>query len=151
MLLSELLTPDRVLVPVVAREKDAALAELTRHLVQLSGGVFDDVLEAVQEREDALSTGIGDGIAIPHARAASVPELSVVGGLAGTPIPFDAVDGEPVRILFLIVGPESSAGQHVRVLSRIARLMRRDGVRQRLVEARTSDEFYHILLDAEER
>jgi mannitol/fructose-specific phosphotransferase system IIA component (Ntr-type) len=66
-----------------------------------------------------------------------------------SPVPFDAIDGEPVRLVFLIVGPEASAGLHVKVLSRIARLVRREAVRQRLLEAQTSDEFYKVLLDAE--
>ena len=60
-------------------------------------------------------------------------------------MPFDAIDGEPVRLFFLIVGPESSAGLHVKILSRIARLVRRDTVRQQLLEAKTADEFYHVL------
>ena len=66
-------------------------------------------------------------------------------------MPFDAIDGEPVRLFFLIVGPEASAGLHVKILSRIARLVRRDTVRQQLVEATTADEFYNVLLDAEAR
>jgi mannitol/fructose-specific phosphotransferase system IIA component (Ntr-type) len=65
------------------------------------------------------------------------------------PVPFDAIDGEPVRLVFLIVGPEASAGLHVKILSRIARLVRRDTVRQQLLEATTADEFYNVLLDAE--
>ena len=66
-------------------------------------------------------------------------------------MPFDSIDGEPVRLFFLIVGPEASAGLHVKILSRIARLVRRDDVRQRLVEATTPDEFYSVLVDAEAR
>jgi len=98
-----------------------------------------------------LSTGIGLGVAIPHARSSAVRELVVVGGVAAEPVPYDSIDGEPVRLFFLIVGPEASAGLHVKILSRIARLVRRDAVRQQLVEAKTPDELYHILLDAEAR
>jgi mannitol/fructose-specific phosphotransferase system IIA component (Ntr-type) len=98
-----------------------------------------------------LSTGIGFGVAIPHARSAAVRELTMVAGVSPTPVPFDAIDGEPVRLFFLIVGPESSAGQHVKILSRSARLVRRDTVRQQLLEAATADAFYHVLLDAEAR
>jgi mannitol/fructose-specific phosphotransferase system IIA component (Ntr-type) len=64
-------------------------------------------------------------------------------------VPYDSIDGEPVRLFFLIVGPESSAGQHIKVLSRIARLVRRDHLRQRLCEASTAEQFYATLLDAE--
>ena len=151
MLLTELLSPDRVVVPLTARDKAGVIAELTRHLVNHSGGGFDEVLGAVEEREAVLSTGIGFGVAIPHARSSAVRELSVVCGLSSEPVPFDSIDGEPVRLFFLIVGPESSAGQHVKLLSRIARLVRRDNLRQQLCEAGTPQEFYTALLDAEAR
>ena len=151
MLLTELLTPDRLVVPLAARDKRSAVAELTRHLVTMAGGDFDEVLGAIEERESVLTTGIGFGVAIPHARSAAVKELTVVGGVSAAAVPFDSIDGEPVRLFFLIVGPDSSAGLHVKILSRIARLVRRESVRQRLVEARTPDEFYSILVDAEAR
>lgn len=149
MLLTELLTPDRVVLPLTARDKSGVIAELTRRLIRDAGGGFDEVLDAIRERESVLSTGIGFGVAIPHARCAAVRDLVVVCGVSRSPVPFDAIDGEPVRLVFLIVGPEASAGLHVKLLSRIARLVRREAVRQRLLEANTSDEFYKVLLDAE--
>jgi PTS system fructose-specific IIA component len=135
----------------MARQKRAAISELTRHLVAQAGGDFDQVLAAVEERESVLTTGIGFGVAIPHARSPAVTELAMVAGVSEAAVPFDSIDGEPVRLFFLIVGPDASAGLHVRILSRIARLVRRENVRQRLVEARTPDEFYRILVDAEAR
>jgi mannitol/fructose-specific phosphotransferase system IIA component (Ntr-type) len=149
VLLTELLTPDRVLLPLSARDKSGVIAELTRHLVDRSGGKFAEVLGAVEEREAVLSTGIGFGVAIPHARSSAVSELSVVCGVSPSPVPFDSIDGEPVQLFFLIVGPEVSAGQHVKVLSRIARLVRRENLRQQLCEAQTSEQFYRVLLEAE--
>jgi PTS system nitrogen regulatory IIA component len=151
VLLTELLTPDRVVVPLAARDKSGVIAELTRHLVERSGGEYVQVLQAIEERESVLSTGIGFGVAIPHARSSAVPELSIVGGLSPVPVPYDSIDGDPVRLFFLIVGPEAAAGQHVKVLSRIARLVRRDNLRQQLCEAGTPDQFYSALLDAEGR
>ena len=144
-----MLTPDRVVVPLVARDKRGIIAELAERLVERGGGRVDEVLRSVEEREAVLSTGIGLGVAIPHARSSAVGELTVVSGVSAEPVPYDSIDGEPVRLFFLIVGPESSAGLHVKILSRIARLIRRDGVRRHLVEARTADEFYRVLLDAE--
>jgi PTS system nitrogen regulatory IIA component len=149
VLLTELLTPDRVVVPLAARDKAGVIAELTRHLVDQSGGGYSEVLDAVEEREAVLSTGIGFGVAIPHARSSAVRELSLVCGVSPVPVPYDSIDGEPVRLFFLIVGPESSAGQHVKILSRIARLVRRENLRSRLCEAGTADQFYQALLDAE--
>ena len=149
MLLTELLTPDRVLVPLSARDKSGVIAELTRHLIDQSGGSYQEVLGAVEEREAVLSTGIGFGVAIPHARSSAVSQLTLVCGVSPEPVPFDSIDGEPVRLFFLIVGPESSAGQHVKILSRIARLVRQENLRDRLCHAKTPDEFYDALLDAE--
>jgi mannitol/fructose-specific phosphotransferase system IIA component (Ntr-type) len=151
VLLTELLTPDRVVVPLASRDKNGVIAELTRHLVERAGGTYDEVLGAVEEREAVLSTGIGFGVAIPHARSAAVRELTLVCGVSPTPVPYDSIDDEPVRLFFLIVGPESSAGQHVKVLSRIARLVRRENLRQQLCDAGSPAEFYEALLDAEAR
>ncbi len=149
VLLSELLTPDRVVLPLKAQDKSGVIAELTRRLVGDSGQAYDDVLGAVEEREAVLSTGIGFGVAIPHARSPAVTELSVVCGVSEYPVAFDSIDGEPVRLFFLIVGPEAAAGQHVKVLSRIARLVRRQELRQQLCAAGSADEFYGALLEAE--
>jgi nitrogen PTS system EIIA component len=150
-MLTELLTPDRVVLPLAATDKPGIIEELTRRIVADAGGTFAEVLGAVLEREAVLSTGIGFGVAIPHARSAGVSQLTMVGGVSRAPVPFDAIDGEPVRLFFLIVGPEASAGLHVRLLSRIARLVRREEVRRHLIEARTPDEFHRILVDAEAR
>jgi nitrogen PTS system EIIA component len=149
VLLTELLTPDRVVVPLAARDKAGVIAELTRHLVARSGGEYAEVLEAIEERENVLSTGIGFGVAIPHARSSAVRELSVVCGLSPVPVPYDSIDGDPVRLFFLIVGPEAAAGQHVKILSRIARLVRKENLRQQLCQADSADRFYAVLLDAE--
>jgi PTS system nitrogen regulatory IIA component len=149
VLLTELLTPDRVVVPLAARDKAGIIAELTRHLVARSGGEYTQVLEAIEERENVLSTGIGFGVAIPHARSSAVRELSVVCGVSPVPVPYDSIDGDPVRLFFLIVGPEAAAGQHVKILSRIARLVRKENLRQQLCQADTADRFYAALLDAE--
>jgi PTS system nitrogen regulatory IIA component len=149
VLLTELLTPDRVLIPLSARDKSGVIAELTRHLIDRSGGTFPEVLEAVEEREAVLSTGIGFGVAIPHARSSAVNELTLVCGVSPEPVPYDSIDGEPVRLFFLIVGPEASAGQHVKILSRIARLVRHEDLRDRLCGAKTPDDFYNALVDAE--
>ena len=81
----------------------------------------DELLRAVREREAVLSTGIGNGVAIPHGKSSVIPELRMAAGTAEPPVDFDALDGQPVQLLFLLVGPESAAGPHIKALSRIAR------------------------------
>lgn len=151
MLLSDLLTPDRIRVPIRAPDKPGVLRELTDLLAGREGADAGGLLAAIEERESVLSTGIGHGIAFPHARAAGVRQLSLVCGSRPVGVPFDAVDGEPVRLFFLLIAPEHAAGQHVKALSRIARLVRRESTREALLAAPTADAFHQVLVDAEER
>jgi nitrogen PTS system EIIA component len=151
LLLTELLTPDRIRVPVVANDKPGVLRELTQLLAERAGVDPVPLLNAVLDRELVLSTGIGHGIAIPHAKVTSVGDLSLVCGSHPQGVDFDALDGAPVRLFFLLIGPESAAGQHVKALSRIARLVRREGVREALMRAESPAEFNQLLVEAEER
>lgn len=151
MFLSQLLAPDRVLVPLTARDKSGVLRELTRHLVAVAGGDEADVLHAVREREESQCTGYGYEVAIPHGRSPTLPGLAVVAGVAREPVEYGAMDGLPVRLFFLVAGPESAAGQQVRVLARIARLVRHAEVRERLVRATTAAEFLQVVRESEER
>jgi fructose-specific phosphotransferase system IIA component len=151
VLLSDLLTPDRIKIPLVSTSKEDLLRELV-DLMGSSAEVADlaDVLRAVREREEVLSTGIGNGVAIPHGKSSAVPDLSLVAGVTREPVDFEALDGRPVTLFFLLVGPESAAGQHVKALSRISRLLRRDSFRKRLENANSSDEFFQVLQESEQ-
>lgn len=150
MLLSDLLTPERVRVPLRGDSKEALLEELVGVLGE-AGAIRDpdDVLRAVRERERVLSTGVGSGVAIPHGKSEAAPGLAMAAGLTAAPVEFDALDGGPVRLLFLLVGPDSAAGEHVKALSRISRLVRRDAFRERLAAAATPEEFVAIVAEAE--
>ena len=150
MLLTDLLTPERIKIPLVASEKD----ELLRELVGLVGGAqgssdAEQILQAVREREQVLSTGIGNGVAIPHGKTATVDRLMLAAGVARDGVDFEALDGKPVQLFFLLVGPESAAGDHVKALSRISRLLQRDTFRSRLASATQPEEFYAIVSEAE--
>lgn len=149
MLLKELLAPERILIPIPARDKPGVIEALCHHLVACSGGSLDDVQRAVMDRERDLTTGIGFGIAVPHGRSPTLPELAVVAGRTAEPVPFDSIDGEPVRIVFLLSGPETAASQHVKALSRIVRLVRRENVRQALLDAPDPAAFYNAIVQAE--
>ena len=150
MLLSELLSADRVKVPLVSRTKNDVLKELV-DLVANGTHAPDSapILAAVRERELVLSTGIGAGIAIPHGKTPHVDQLMVAAGVAHEGIDFDALDGKPVWLFFLLVGPESAAGAHVKVLSRISRLLRRDQLRRDLMTASTAAAFLDIVRSSE--
>ncbi|HUG38985.1 MAG TPA: PTS sugar transporter subunit IIA [Longimicrobiales bacterium] len=150
VLLSDLLSAARVKVPLTATTKDDLLAELVDLLV--ADQCVDEpgeVLRAVREREAILSTGIGSGVAIPHGKSPVCSGLSIAAGVTSEPVDFDALDGEPVRLVFLLVGPETAAGAHIKALSRISRLVRQPELRQRLMDADEAGEFLRALRGAE--
>jgi fructose-specific phosphotransferase system IIA component len=150
VLLSELLSSSLVKVPLEATTKDEILAELvevlaTQRCIRDAG----EVLRVIREREAVLSTGIGNGVAIPHGKSMASPQLSIAAGVAREPVEYDALDGEPVRLVFLLVGPEAAAGAHIKALSRISRLVRQPELRSRLLESRDSDAFVEAVREAE--
>jgi PTS system nitrogen regulatory IIA component len=149
VLLGDLLTADRIKVPLESRDKLSVMRELVELLVRTTGGEAGDVLRAVREREDCLSTGFGFGVAVPHGRTPTLKELTLVAGRSGEPIDFGSMDGLPVRLFFLLVGPESAAGEQVRALARISRLVRRDYLREQLLKAAGAEEFAQIVREAE--
>lgn len=149
MLLTDLLAPERVKIPLAAHDKDTVLRELVE-LVGVHGTLpSDEVLRAVRQREEVLSTGIGNGIAIPHGKSPGLDRLLLAAGVAREGIDFEALDGKPVQLFFLLVGPESAAGDHIKALSRISRLLQRDSFRARLAAAAHPEEFYALLSEAE--
>ena len=149
-LLYDLLTLERVKVPLAGHSKD----EVLRELVQLAmpsadAAARDRTVQAVLDREALLSTGIGVGIAIPHGRTSDVDDIILTAGLAPDPIDFDALDGRPVSLFFLLLGPERAAGAHVRALGRISRILRHESVRDGLNASSSAEEFMELLVGAE--
>ncbi len=150
MLLTDLLTPGRISIPFQAVDKESAIRQLVE-LFAADAGIaqVDEVLRAVQEREAVLSTGVGNGVAIPHGKSPAVPELGMAVGLLESPVDFEALDGQPVRLIFLLVGPETAAGAHIKALSRISRLVRHAAVRERLFAVGDARAFLAALEEAE--
>lgn len=153
LLVTELLSPERVKVPLESIDKIGLIGELAQLLARVSDvpEEADAIRKAVLEREKVLSTGIGDGVAIPHGKSGRVGELVLVAGVTREPVDFDALDGRPVRVVLMLVGPESAACLHVKVLSRISRLLRHRGLRERLIGTATPEEFLTVLGEAESR
>jgi mannitol/fructose-specific phosphotransferase system IIA component (Ntr-type) len=150
VLLSELLSADRVKVPLGSRTKSDVLRELVELVTRgRNGQDAESILSSVRDREMVLSTGIGGGVAIPHGKTPSVDQLVLVAGVSPQPIDFDALDGKPVQLFFLLVGPESASGAHVKALSRISRLLRREQLRADLMAAKSPEEFLRIVRASE--
>lgn len=150
MLLTELLTEDRVRVPLSSQTKNDVLRELVELAASgRNSGAVEAMLTAVRDREQVLSTGIGGGIAIPHGKTPHVDQLVLAAGVAADAIDFDALDGQPVHLFFLLLGPESASGAHVKALSRISRLLRRTQLRADLLQASSPAAFLDVIRRSE--
>jgi mannitol/fructose-specific phosphotransferase system IIA component (Ntr-type) len=149
-LLSDLLTLERVKVPLTSRSKDEVLRELVQLALPLADAAARErTVTAVLDREALLSTGIGVGIAIPHGRTSDVDAIILTAGLAPEGVDFEALDGRPVTLFFLLLGPVDGAGAHVRALGRISRILRHESVRDALNAAASAEEFMELLVGAE--
>ncbi|HOO89341.1 MAG TPA: PTS sugar transporter subunit IIA [Syntrophales bacterium] len=105
------------------------------------------VIEVLLEREKLGSTGIGDGIAIPHGKLAGLEDLVVSFGRSHRGVDFDSLDGRPVHIFFLLMAPENSAGQHLKALARISRMLKDVSFRESLVKAESAENIYNLIVE----
>ncbi|MHC4631737.1 MAG: PTS sugar transporter subunit IIA [Planctomycetota bacterium] len=150
MILTQILQPNCVKVPVENKDKEDVITELV-DLLDANGLLLDrDIaLEAVLARERTRSTGTGAGIAIPHGKCNAVKELVMAIGIAHEPIEFESVDGKPVTILILLVSPADQTGPHIQALAKISRLMLDEEFKQKLEKAASADEVYELLNNKE--
>lgn len=151
MRLSELLPAAQIRVPLLARTKDAAVAELLALLPLRDEEQRRAVSDAVAARELELSTGIGRGVAIPHGKTTAVTRHTCSFGVAPDGIDYGAIDGLPCRIFFVCISNPGHAGEHVRVLSQVARVLNDRRSRDALEQAQTPDDVRRVFLDDEAR
>jgi len=124
MLISDLFKPEFIKIDLEAEDKDEAFEELVDTFCQASGlAVREDALEAVMERERKMSTGVQKGIAIPHGKTSAVDKAYGVLGISRKGIDYDALDDQPVYILFMILIPQAESEVHLRILKRLAELL----------------------------
>lgn len=145
--LGDLIKPDAVLSGLRAQTKRALLGELAGRAGELLKIDQSLIQEAVQQREMLSSTGLGRGIAIPHARMKQVPNMFGLFARLDQPIDFDAVDGEPVDLVFLLLAPDGAGADHLRALARVSRLMRDTATLERLRGSRSRNALYSVLTE----
>jgi PTS system nitrogen regulatory IIA component len=148
MTLTDLLTPAAVVSPLRANGKKQALQELSQHAARVTGLSERDLFEALLQRERLGSTGIGDGIAIPHGRMPGIDRLVGLFARAERPIEFDALDGQPVDIIFVLIAPEGAGADHLKALARVARVLRNQAVLEQVRHARDPAAIYAILAES---
>ena len=151
--LSDLLTPASIQLQLRGTNRDAVLSELIDHIPQIAGqpAAKQTLLRALQEREDLHSTGIGEGIALPHARNALVGMVDravIVFGRHPTGVQYGADDRIPAKVFFLLVA--TNVSEHLRLLARISRLLRATKLRQELLKVDKTENVLKLLRDAEQ-
>jgi PTS system nitrogen regulatory IIA component len=149
MEMSELLQPEAVISGLKASSKKQALQELARHAAQITGVNDRRIFETLLERERLGTTGVGNGIAIPHGKLADFNRLYGVFARLDKPIDFDAIDEQPVDLIFLLLAPEGAGADHLKALARVSRLLRDTSVCEKLRGTDTADGLYMLLTQSE--
>ncbi len=145
MKIVEFLRPDAVIASLAGQTGQVALAELCRPLASAYKVDAQRLLETLLEREKLGSTGIGEGVAIPHGKVAGLPGLVAAFGRSAQGIDFRAIDGRPTHLFFTLFAPENSAGAHLKALARISRIFKNATFREALMRATSADELYGLI------
>jgi len=146
MSLIDLVVPEIIQLPLESKDKPGVLRELVK-VLEDAGRIqdYDAVLKAVQDREFKQSTGLEEGIAVPHGKTAAVSSLQLAIGIAPQGVDFNSLDGKPTRLFFLLVGSPDQAGPHVQALADVARLARSKGFCQAIVNAANVHEVVELI------
>lgn len=151
MKISELIN-DRLIIPnFTGKSKKQVLEELAKHLALNKKNIDpDELLRVLIEREKLGSTGIGDGVAIPHGKLNGLENIILVFGKSNEGVDFESIDGRPVNLIFLLVAPSNSAGVHLKALARLSRLLKDKNFRQELLDASDAQSLYNIIANEDE-
>ena len=145
MTLADLITPDAVIPALKVNNKKQALQELAARAAAISGQNERAILEILQQREKLGSTAVGNGIAIPHGKLPNLGRLFGLFARLERPVDFEALDGQPVDLCFLLLAPEAAGADHLKALARVARMLRDPDVARRLRESRDASAMYAVL------
>lgn len=145
MSLIDLISPQAILPCLKANGKKQALQELAAHAARLTGLDERTIFDTLLQRERLGSTGIGDGIAIPHGKPPGLTRLTGIFARLDKPIDFEALDGQPVDLMFLLLAPEGAGADHLKALARVARALRNPAVVEKARTTREADALYAVL------
>ncbi len=150
MRLTDVLKEELISTSLKSTTRDDCIKELIHKLVVTNSITNEEsIFDAVLEREKIMTTGVGNGIAIPHCKHADSPEFAVCLGLQSKGVDFQSIDQKLVKIIFLLVGPINNPGLHIKLLSRISRLMSNDELRQQLLSCETDKEIFDLIHEEE--
>ena len=146
MRIQDFLKPQAVLADLTGRSAAEVLAELCRPVAQAHGLDAARLVQVLLEREKLGSTGVGDGVAIPHGKLPGLPALVATFGRSTQGVEFRAADGKPARLFFALFAPENSAGAHLKALSRVSRIFRLPAFREAILAAPSAEEIHRLIL-----
>lgn len=145
----DILQPEAVIAGLKVTSKKQALQELARHAATVTGVNERKIFETLLERERLGTTGVGNGIAIPHGKLSELTRLYGVFARIDKPIDFDSIDEQPVDLVFLLLAPEAAGADHLKALARVSRLLRDAATCEKLRGAKTADGLYLLLTQSE--
>lgn len=148
MRLTDLLTPTAIIPALKVSSKKQALQELASKAAELTGQNERSILEVLVQREKLGSTAVGGGIAIPHGKLGKCEALFGLFARLARPVDFEALDGQPVDLIFLLLAPEDAGADHLKALARVARLLREPTIARKLRESQDAAALYAVLTTA---
>ncbi|MBL7999220.1 MAG: PTS sugar transporter subunit IIA [Candidatus Kapabacteria bacterium] len=151
MNLSDILTPSRIEVQQVCASKNDVLDTLLA-ILEKNGDIanVDDVRKVIWERENLMSTGIGHGIALPHGKSNAVQRVSASAITLAKPVDYESLDGKPVLLAIMLIGRENEVSTHLKLLSKLSRILISDSFRFEALKATTSDDLYRLFVHEEQ-
>ena len=147
MNISDLLVPGAVMASLKVQSKKQLLQEVSQRAAQIIRIPERKIFETLTERERLGSTGVGQGIAIPHGRLSDITTIAGVFARLESPIDYDAVDKQPVDLVFMLLAPEGAGADHLKALARVSRLLRNQNATEKLRAAKSAEALYAILTD----
>jgi PTS system nitrogen regulatory IIA component len=147
MEIADLLSPEAVVSHIKVASKKQLLQELARHAAELTGFPERRIYETLSEREKLGSTGMGQGVAIPHGRLAGIEKMTGLFARLDHPVDFGAADDQPVDLIFLLLAPEGAGADHLKALARVSRLLRNHSVCEKLRAASQGAALYALLTE----
>jgi len=145
MTLTDLIAPTAIIPALKVNGKKQAIQELAARAAELTGQSERAILEILLQREKLGSTGVGNGVAIPHGKLTKLGRLFGLFARLERPIDFEALDSQPVDLIFLLLAPEAAGADHLKALARIARLLRDPEITRKLRESRDANALYAVL------
>ena len=146
MKIMDILVKDAVVLNLASKDKNGILQEMSQALAAAEPSVSaDGLLQILVEREGLQSTGIGEGVAIPHGKMAGLDRLMASFARSAEGVDFDSIDGQPTQLYFVLVVPEHSGGQHLKALARISRFFRDSAFRDKLLGAATAEDIFRAI------